>query len=279
MVSNDDIILKAETLKEVIRKLQIRGLARKLLRRVTINGQSITIAKREDAIAAFVPECGEIPLRADPHLEKILVIPYKIADRRLVSVEALEDAGIDLVKEELYDIAIAMQNKEDQDFINCLLIGANHTILFELHDCTPTAPQDDFTTGVSPCDPAFIASVTRERPLLDDVVSAIRVIEEHGGKPDYLIINPREAEDLRRRDELSEALSIYGMTVVITNLIDPYFSLVIDSKNVGLFIERREPTVAMARDFENDSLEIVVSERVSPVCINGDMAVRITRDV
>lgn len=274
-----DRVDREESLKEIIRTIQPRGFARKLLRKIKIKGASATLSKSENSIAAYVPESGEIPVRIPSHLTKILVVPYKIALRSILTNEIIEDSGIDIIKEELLELSNAIERKEDKDFFNCLLICAAKTILHESYNSTPEMSPDSFGGGVDPFDREFIHSVVRERPILDDIVAAMKHIEQNGGTPDYIVVNPVEAEDLRRRDELKEARKTFGLKVIITDLIDEHFALVFDSKNAAVFVERRPPAVSFTKDYEEDGVEISVTERISIVCLNGNMVVRLQRSV
>ena len=208
-------------------------------------GSAVKITKIKNVNGAIVPILGTAPISL-LDVESFVVFPLTIKLPILFSEENFEDNDLnEIFQKSLKDIFL-LADIENQIVIDTLIAGAGKKITSE------TKPD------------------VREKPILDNFISAIKFIEENKYHPDIILINPSIAESLRQRDELKEKLIAYAIEVIVNASVPANKVIILDSNHAGLLIERVPLEISEYVDSWQGKKGFILRERVAPVVTNGN---------
>ncbi len=209
------------------------------------DGSAVKISKIKNVNGAIVPILGTAPISLFD-VESVVVFPLTIKATILFSEECFEDNDLNEMLQKSIKESFILAEIENKIVIETLIVGAGKKI-------TAETKQD-----------------VREKPILDDFISAIKFIEDNKYHPDAILINPQIAETLRQRDELKEKLLAYAIEVIINTSVPENIVIILDSANAGLIIERVSLEISDYSDPWQSKKGFLLRERVAPVVLNGN---------
>ena len=209
------------------------------------DGSAIKISKIKNVNGAIVPNLGTAPISLFD-VESVVVFPLTIKATILFSEECFEDNGINEMLQKSISESFILAEIENKLVIETLIAGAGKRIT------TETKPD------------------VREKPILDNFISAIKFIEDNKYHPDVILLNPKIAESLRQRDELKDKLIAYAIEVIIDTSVPENVVIILDSVNAGLLIERVSLEISDYSDPWQSKKGFLLRERIAPIVLNGN---------
>lgn len=208
-------------------------------------GSAVKISKIKNVNGAVVPTLGTAPISLFD-VDTVVVFPLTIKATILFPEECFEDNGLNEMLQKSINESFVLAEIENKIVVETLIAGAGKKINSE------NKPD------------------VREKPILDNFISAIKFIEENKYHPDAILINPKIAETLRQRDELKDKLIAYAIEVIIDTSIPENTVIVLDSANAGLLIERVPLEISEHSDPWQSKKGFLLRERVAPIVLNGN---------
>lgn len=314
--------------------------ARQLLRLedtlLKTKGRSIHLLKRGTVTASQVSE-GSTPTVVEASYTSVEVIPQKYGLGLQITQEAIDGAEINIINDQLREVAEAMADKEDEVLFDAIADSTEATDTFS-GDGTTTA----FTLNHSPvwrvvsvtvggsaktlgtdykvdyydgvihfvtAPPTGTDVVVTYRysglPLVfdagtigqlsaNDILDARASIKANKYNPDVLVIPPNAEADLLKSTSPSFIdASVYGdrepmlngeigkfagLKVLVSQNIPPDVAILIDTKNAGWFVPKREVEVKKWENPSTDSYEFYVYQEYAGIVTN-DTAVALIVDI
>jgi len=245
---------KEERLREVCRVIRLTQGSSLNFELATANAMSV----------GLVAEGAEIPIDVSAYSERVFT-PRKYGVRPLITTEMIEDAKFDVIEENIREAGYQMGRNENALIVVALAAGsaitANH---------------------------AF-NSVGTELDV-DDIVTAMRRLEESNMHADTMIINPKQAAELRLIDTFVEAdksgvnnpINMYMIGQIFT--IKIYVSVACTVEKVYIFdkryalalVERRPLTIENYKDNIRDMTGIAVTQRLAIDYLRAEAICEIT---
>ncbi|RLI54726.1 MAG: phage major capsid protein [Candidatus Thorarchaeota archaeon] len=276
-VINENILTVAEEAR----------IARNLCQYVRIDTDSITWLKERGFDAVQVEEGSEIPSRQGTY-EKYTLVVGKIAARPYITNEMIEDSRWDVIRRNLDMATLAMAVLEDRITINALIQGVpngttmsngvggigevidNHYI--QMGDDAPNATLSWKSIALG------IALLRMENYSPDTLlIHPYQMVDLLTGEGDFIGANERAymtlPEHIRNSMLNGVVGSIGGMNVLVSANMTPGKALMIDSKQYGVFVERRPLTIDNTPDPLRDSQSMILTERFTAAAINRDAGV------
>lgn len=208
-------------------------------------GSAIKITKIRNVNGAIVPNLGTAPISLFD-VESVVVFPLTLKAPILFSEENFEDNDLNEILQKSIKESFLLADVENKLVIETLIAGAGKKITAQ------TKPN------------------VREKPILDNFISAIKYVEENKYQPNIILINPAIAEGLRQRDELKEKLVAYAIEVIIITAVPENTAIILDSNHAGLFIERVPLEITEFADSWQGKKGFLLRERIVPVVTDGN---------
>jgi len=231
---------KEERLREVCRVFNLKNGSSLNFEVATANAMSVSV----------VAEGAEIPIDVSAYTERIFT-PLKYGIRPLITTEMIEDSKFDVIEENIREAGYQMGRNE-----NTLIIAA-------LNSGSAITANHQFNSVGTELD-------------IDDLVTAMRRIEEQNMRADTIIIHPKQAAELRLIDTFVEAdksgvnnpINMYMIGRIFTMKI--YVNVactedkvyVFDSRYAIACVERRPLSIENYKDNIRDMTGIAVTQRI-----------------
>ncbi len=252
-----------------------------------VAGRTATFIKQSGSRSATITEVeegAEIPVDLTPYTT-VVTTPYKRALRERITRETIEDFYIPVVEDQLRRLARRMAFTIDNDVMATLDAGAGTT-----SGATGKSLGFDGTEFVLGTGPSSFGLGTF------DLTAARAKIEGFNLIADTLLINPIQGADLLRLPHFTSAMH-YGDIVLQTGIfgevfgLDVYMSTVVTAgsayvvstgKNVsaafsplGYFVVKRPLLVDVDTAKKDDSYDVILSTRYSPIVLTGEAIVKV----
>lgn len=208
-------------------------------------GSAIKITKIRNVNGAIVPNLGTAPISLFD-VESVIAFPLTLKAPILFSEENFEDNDLNEILQKSLKESFLLADIENKLVIETLIAGASKKITAQ------TKPN------------------VREKPILDNFISAIKYVEENKYQPNIILINPLIAEGLRQRDEFKEKLVAYAIEVIINTAVPENTAIILDSNHAGLFIERVPLEITEFADSWHGKKGFLLRERIVPVVTDGN---------
>jgi len=209
-------------------KLVAEGIIKKITDFKMKGYNSIKIPLGRLITASDLPDTGTISYDSGSYSSLTITISWKYAANK-ITYELLQHSAVDLISEELYEIGQALARKIDSDIIAAI-------------DSACTSGNGNLTNLGSGTYITYSA-------LVDGIKSAM----DNYAEPDILLISPETWDTLMKDTDVKSALhfgtipasgsvmpqtqQILGLKVVVSPQVDDDAVYIIDSKNLGYFVE------------------------------------------
>lgn len=245
---------KEERLRDVCRVLRLNEGSSLKFEVATANAMSVT----------KVAEGAEIPIDVSAYSEREFT-PDKYGVRPLITSEMIEDAKFDVIEEQIREAGYQMGRNE-----NSMIISA-------LSDASSQTANHAFNSVGTELD-------------VDDIVTAMRRIEEQNMTPDTIIMHPKQAAEIRLIDTFVEADKsgvnnpinkyfvgkIFNMNIYVNVSCTSDKVYVFDSRYALALVERRPVTMENYKDNIRDMTGIAVTQRLAIDYLRAEAVCEIT---
>lgn len=273
--------------EQILTVAEENRIARNLCSYIKTETDSMTWLKERGFEAMQIEEGSEIEARKGTY-EKFTLVVKKIGVRPVVTNEMVEDSRWDIIRRNLDMATMAMTRLEDKIVLNSMIMGVPNGIAITAgvggigeQVSNHYVPMGDLATGntLNWKSIALGLAILRREFVTPDtmLIHPNQMVDLMTGEGDFIGANERAymtlPEHIRTSMMNGTIGNIGGMNVIVSSNMTPGYSLMFDSSQYSVFLERRPLSIDNYDDVLRDMQGIVMTQRFTSAAVNREAGV------